>query len=113
MSSAPTPRDQSSDGKPEDERVPDQKQTQDNTKDDTNDDETTEYYRPHVDNYDNAKDFPFEIGETVWVFKAGYRALLGPFRIVRAHAANRFELVTLPGGVVYPELVDGGDLRRE
>jgi len=56
--------------------------------------------------------FPFEIGETVWIVKAEYRAPLGEFCISRAHSNDMFELVKISDDTVHPELVEGKYLRR-
>ncbi|KAK0659740.1 hypothetical protein QBC41DRAFT_331325 [Cercophora samala] len=69
--------------------------------------------RAHVDQYPNPKDFPFETGEVVWLFKTGYRALLGPFRITEAHPNDKFRIVKISDNTTYPEIVYGSDLRRD
>ena len=55
--------------------------------------------------------FPFEVGEIVWIMKPGYRAPLGEFRIVKAHPDNMYELVK-SDDTPHSELVEAKDLRR-
>jgi hypothetical protein len=57
--------------------------------------------------------YPFEIGETVWIVKAEYRAPLGEFRISQAHPNDMFELVKISDNSVHPELVEAQYLRRD
>lgn len=57
--------------------------------------------------------YPFEIGETVWIVKAEYRAPSGEFRISKAHPNNMFELVKILDNPVYPDLVEAQYLRRD
>ncbi len=56
--------------------------------------------------------YPFEVGETVWVVKPDYRAPLGEFRIVKAHPDDFFELVRGSDNQPHTELIAGKDLRR-
>lgn len=57
--------------------------------------------------------FPYEIGETVWILKPSFRAALGPYKINRALANHRFELKEEGSGVIYAEEVEARFLRRD
>ncbi|KAF5586114.1 serine threonine kinase [Fusarium pseudoanthophilum] len=58
-------------------------------------------------------EFPFEIGETVWIVQPGYRAPRGEFRITKVHPDDLFELVDCATNVVHPDFVEGKYLRRD
>ncbi len=49
----------------------------------------------------------------MWLFKIGYRAPLGQFRITEAHPDDKFELVDCADNTTYAELVAGSDLKRD
>jgi hypothetical protein len=68
--------------------------------------------KAHVVKYQQEAAFPFEIGDTVWIMKPGYRAPLGEFRITKAYANDMFQLESCATSVAHPELVAGNDLRR-
>jgi len=47
--------------------------------------------------------YPFEVGESVWIMKPAYRALLalGEFRITKALPDDKFELGKVSGGSLH------------
>jgi hypothetical protein len=57
--------------------------------------------------------FPFEIGDTVFIVKPGFRSPLGEFIIAAAHADDKFELKLKSDNSPYDELVEGKYLRRD
>lgn len=57
--------------------------------------------------------YPFEVGDIVWIVKPEYRAPYGPFSIVKAHPDDKFELVKESDNSAHDELVEGKHLRRD
>jgi len=53
------------------------------------------------------------VGEVVYIVKPELRAPLGEFRVSRAHPGDKFELVKVEDGTIYPGLIEGVYLRRE
>lgn len=70
-------------------------------------------WRSYVAKYNVPLEFPYEIGETVWILKPSFRAALGPYKINRALANHRFELKEEGSGVIYAEEVEARFLRRD
>ena len=60
-----------------------------------------------------ARKFPFEIGDTVYIVKPGFRSPLGEFVITAAYADDKFELKWKSNDSQYDELVEGKYLRRD
>ena len=58
-------------------------------------------------------EYPFEIGETVYILKPSSRAAIGPFEITKALSDHRFELKDMASGELHSEEVDARYLRRD
>ncbi|KAI9653539.1 MAG: hypothetical protein M1821_007047 [Bathelium mastoideum] len=69
--------------------------------------------RAYVNAQSDVANFPFEVGDTVWVVKPEYRAPLGEFKINRACPNDTFELLKVADGSIHTELVEGKYLTRD
>lgn len=68
--------------------------------------------RAHVVKYGKKASFPFEKGETVWIFKPGFRAPLGEFIIVQALPNDMYELANKATNTPHTEHVERQHLKR-
>lgn len=84
-----------------------------NTVDEPTDRKDDVDWRSYVAKYNVPLEFPFEIGETVWILKPSFRAPLGPYKINRALVNNKFELKEETNGAIYAEEVEARFLRRD
>lgn len=57
--------------------------------------------------------YPFEIGDIVWLLASNLRAVVGEYRIVDALPNDEFELEKVDDGTPYPTPVEGKYLRRD
>lgn len=61
----------------------------------------------------NTIEYPFELGDTVYIVRPDWRAPLGPFYISKALPNSEFELVHISDDVPYGEAVEEKLLYRD
>jgi hypothetical protein len=57
--------------------------------------------------------YPFEVGDIVWLLSSNLRAVLGEYRITNALPNDEFELVRLDTGTPHHTPVQGKYLKRD
>lgn len=79
----------------------------------TRDQAVEDDWKSFVGSYQTPANYPFELGDTVWIVKPEYRTPLGEFIIMKAHPNKYFELARKADRVPHPELVAETHLTRD